>query len=74
MITSHTEAQQYAMQLVKQFVERHKHAIEQRKQFGDIALHIPLSMLRSEYLSNVSYAITSTTKYLNLEIVKQILK
>jgi len=73
MITSHKEAQQYAMQLVKQFVVRHAKTIEKRKKYGDIILHIPLDTLRGEYLKHVSYDITSKTKYFNIEVINQIL-
>ena len=80
LIRTENEAKELAEELVSEFAEKHKDALEKNRKNGDsfgatggIPLFKEIRQLREYYLNNVAIAITETTTYFNMAIVKYIL-
>ena len=80
MITQENKALELAENLVKQFAEKYKTEIEQNRKNGDtlgitegVPIHEQLDAVREQYLAQVNPAITQTTNYFNIAIVRYVL-
>jgi len=81
MIINETQAIKLAEQLVQDFAEKYDKTIEQNRKNGDtlgvttgIPLHRLLNEMRMQYLAQVEPALTLTTNYFNIAVVRYVLK
>jgi len=80
MITQENKALELAENLAKQFAGKFKTQIAQNRKNGDtlgvtkgIPIHEQLDAVREQYLAQVKPAITRTTNYFNIAIVRYVL-
>ena len=81
MIMNETQAIKLAVQLVQDFAKKYEKTIEQNRKNGDTlgaTIGIPLFRLLNEvqrqYLAQVEPAITLTTNFFNITVVRYVLR